>query len=52
MNLQDATEIVIDTSDSEERELLEAQKPGYYERVWGYSKVLAYAHRVITTAFI
>ncbi|KAF8524175.1 Mus7/MMS22 family-domain-containing protein [Gautieria morchelliformis] len=31
----DATEDVVDTSDIEEKELMEAQKPGYYRKVWG-----------------
>ena len=35
----DAIEDVVDTSDVEEKEAMEAQKPGYYDRVWGVSEV-------------
>jgi hypothetical protein len=35
----DATEDVVDTSDIEEKEFMEAQKPGYYRKVWGVSEV-------------
>lgn len=35
----DAMEDVVDTSDVEEKELIEAQKPGYYDNVWGALEV-------------
>jgi hypothetical protein len=44
MDTKDATEDVIDTSDAEEMELLEAQKPGYHQRVWGSTKVRLCPH--------
>lgn len=40
----DAMEDVIDTSDVEEKEVLEAQKPGYHDRVWGMPKVCLRIH--------
>lgn len=40
----DAMEDVIDTSDVEEKEVLEAQKPGYHDRVWGMPNVCPRIH--------
>jgi hypothetical protein len=44
----DAMEDVIDTSDVEEKEIMEAHKPGYYARVWGVPNVCRIALSLAT----